>query len=122
MNQIQFPSFGRSMRSEFLFEDGYISLNQGTYGTIPKPVLKAFRTFQERAERAPDRWIRSELTIELTKTREKVASFINANSEDIGFVQNTTTGINSVLQSLKYEPGDKVSIEKGQISFSRNDD
>ncbi|CAG8491600.1 12800_t:CDS:2 [Ambispora leptoticha] len=100
--------FGRSMRSEFLFEEGYISLNHGSYGTFPKSVFEAFRNFQERAESAPDKWLRQDLALELDKARTQVAAFVNADINEIVFVQNTTTAINAVLKSLSYQEGDKL--------------
>ncbi|PKC74274.1 PLP-dependent transferase [Rhizophagus irregularis] len=100
--------FGHPMRSQFLLDNDYIPLNHGSYGTIPKVVQEAFREYQDKMETNPDKFFRRDLELELCKAREAVAKFINAETNEVVFVQNTTTGINSVLKSLKYEEGDKL--------------
>jgi len=100
--------FGRSMRSHFLLDDDFLPLNHGSYGTFPKVVRETLREYQDRTESNPDKFIRRDLESELHKAREAVAKFINVETNEIVFVQNTTTGINAILKSLKYEKGDKL--------------
>nr|CAG8567967.1 15440_t:CDS:2 [Entrophospora candida] len=100
--------FGSSLRSQFLLDDKYISLNHGSYGTYPKSVREALREFQDRSEFRPDQWMRRDLEIELTKARETIANFVNADTDEVVFIQNTTTGINAILKSLTYVEGDKL--------------
>ncbi|CAI2167619.1 4213_t:CDS:2 [Funneliformis geosporum] len=100
--------FGRSMRPHFLLEDDYIPLNHGSYGTFPKVVREALQGYQNKIESNPDKFMRRDLESELHKARETVSKFINVEVNEIVFVQNTTTGINAILKSLKYEKGDKL--------------
>ena len=90
--------FGRSMRSQFLLDNDHIPLNHGSYGTFPKVIREALREYQDRMEANPDKFIRRELELELHKAREAVAKFVNVETNEIVFVQNTTTGINAVLK------------------------
>ncbi|KAG9303972.1 hypothetical protein G9A89_005882 [Geosiphon pyriformis] len=108
LQQLQQHEFGRSMRSQFYLEEGYISLNHGSYGTYPRKVRDSLHNFQNIAEAAPDKWFRRDLALELSKARAEVAQFVNTDTNEIVFVQNTTTAINSVLKSLRYEVGDKL--------------
>jgi hercynylcysteine S-oxide lyase len=108
LNEESAYEFGRSMRSQFLLENDYIPLNHGSYGAIPKVIREALREYQDRMEANPDKFIRRDLESELNKAREAVAKFVNVETNEIVFVQNTTTGINAVLKSLKYEQGDKL--------------
>src|SRR6266496_4295737 len=94
--------FGHSMRSQFLLDNDYIPLNHGSYGTFPKVVREALREYQDRAETNPDKFIRKDLELELGKAIESVAKFINAETDEVVFIQNTTTGINAILKNLKY--------------------
>ncbi|CAG8567661.1 5281_t:CDS:2 [Cetraspora pellucida] len=100
--------FGRSWRSKFLLENDFIPLNQGSFGAYPKAIQKALRSYQEKFESNPDLWIRRNLEVELTKARDAIAEFVNADADDVAFVLNSTTGINAVLKSLIYESGDKI--------------
>ncbi|CAG8546283.1 19290_t:CDS:2 [Racocetra fulgida] len=119
--------FGRSWRSKFLLENDYIPLNQGSFGAYPKAIQKALRGYQEKFESNPDLWIRRNLEIELTKARDAIAEFVNADADDVAFVLNSTTGINAVLKSLVYESGDKIiyfstnhTAVKNLLQFIRN--
>lgn len=48
-------------------------------------------------------------------TREKVASLLKVNSSEIAFVQNTSIGINLIIGSIRWQPGDEVVISKGSF-------
>jgi isopenicillin-N epimerase len=41
----------------------------------------------------------------LDDARNQVAEFVGAEPEQLVFVQNATTGVNSVLRSLQFESG-----------------
>lgn len=122
--------FGRAMREQFMFDDGWTNLNHGefalllranvraklrqvntttgSYGTYPKSVRKAFHAFQAAQESRPDEFIRHKALDLHRQSRQAVASLVNAPLETITFVQNATTGINVVLRNLEYEPGDVI--------------
>jgi isopenicillin-N epimerase len=40
----------------------------------------------------------------------RVAAFLHANGDDLVFVDNATTGVNAVLRSLPFEPGDEILL------------
>lgn len=52
--------------------------------------------------------MRQALVQEISKAKQALAEFVNAHPDELAFVQNTTTGINCILKSLKYQSGDKV--------------
>jgi hercynylcysteine S-oxide lyase len=102
------PPFGKAMRKEFLFADGYIPLNHGSYGTYPRSVHAAKLQWQELAEQRPDLFMRKKYMHELNKCREIAAKAINADLSDCVFVANATTGVNEVLRSLQWKEGDFI--------------
>ncbi|KAK4971262.1 hypothetical protein LTR66_011428, partial [Elasticomyces elasticus] len=99
---------GRGLRDQFMFDDGYINLNHGSFGTYPKTVREVFRNAQDQTEARPDAYIRYTYPDLLDKSREAVASFLNAPTNTCVFVPNATTGINTVLRNLVYRPGDVI--------------
>ena len=56
----------------------------------------------------PDQWYRCDIRGYYDRALGKVAGFLNSNPENIVFVNNVTTGINTVLKSLDYEPETEV--------------
>jgi isopenicillin-N epimerase len=83
-------------------------LNHGSFGSCPTPVLEAQAEFRERMESDPVRFLDRELLGLLDATRAEVGRFIGADPEGIAFVPNATTGVNTVLKSLRFEPGDEL--------------
>jgi selenocysteine lyase/cysteine desulfurase len=102
------PELGRSIRSEFLLDPKYTSLNHGSYGSIPKSLLPRLQELRLKSEAQPDRWLRREMFPELDKNRETLAKLVNVDPKELVFVFNATTGMNTVARSLPLEAGDKI--------------
>ena len=100
--------FGRPMRDHFQFSPSYMPLNHGSFGTFPKPVCTALRAYQAQAEAAPDTFIFFTYDPLLYKSRLAIASLVNVPVEEIVFVPNATTGINTVLRGMQWEAGDVI--------------
>ncbi len=83
-------------------------LNHGGFGACPEPVLEAQRAWRDRMERQPVRFLARELEGELDTARRAVAIFLNADPDGIAFVPNATTGVSTVLASLRFQPGDEL--------------
>jgi isopenicillin-N epimerase len=85
-------------------DPGVSFLNHGSYGACPRAVLAAQRRWQERLESEPVRFMR-ELEPLLDGVRAELAAFVGADAEDLVFVENATTGVNTVLRSLRLASG-----------------
>jgi isopenicillin-N epimerase len=83
-------------------------LNHGSFGSCPKPVLDYQQALRERLERNPMQFLLRELEGLLDGAREALANFIRADPENLVFVPNATTGVNTVLRSLTWERGDEL--------------
>ncbi|RFU35946.1 hypothetical protein B7463_g410, partial [Scytalidium lignicola] len=104
-----FATFGRHMRQEYwLFESSNINLNQGSFGAFPRPVRDALRQHQDLMEANPDAFLRYDLPRLLDISRAAIASYVNAPLNEVVLIPNATTGVNTVLRNLKYEPGDRI--------------
>jgi selenocysteine lyase/cysteine desulfurase len=99
---------GRNIRSQFLLDPEYTSLNHGSYGSIPKALVPVLQDLHLKSEVNPDRWLRREMFPETEKNRETLAQLIHARPEELVFVFNAMTGINTVARSLPLEAGDKI--------------
>jgi len=75
-------------------------LNHGSFGASPRPVLAAQQAIRDRIEAEPVRFFSSELEALLDAARRELAAFLDAEPDDLTFVPNATTGINTVLRSL----------------------
>jgi isopenicillin-N epimerase len=83
-------------------------LNHGSFGACPWPVLHAQSEWRARMEREPVRFLATELEGHLDQARARLGEFLHADPDDLAFVPNATTGVNTVLRSLDLQPGDEV--------------
>ena len=49
------------MRHHFYLEEGYVNLNHGSFGTVPKPVMEHQIKLLAKQEAKPDAWFRVSL-------------------------------------------------------------
>lgn len=103
--------FGRAMRqAHFRFAPTYTPLNHGSYGTYPVSVGAAHAALRAEAEAAPDKFIVLDWAARLRQSRAAAAGLLNCETDDLVFVPNATTGIDTVLKNLRWAPGDVVLV------------
>jgi isopenicillin-N epimerase len=105
---------------DFDLDSDFLTVNHGSFGATPIPVRAAQRAWQDRMERQPTRFVTTELTAAIRAAAADLATFLDANAEDIAFVDNATTGCNAVLRSLALRPGDEVVILSHAYGAVRN--
>jgi isopenicillin-N epimerase len=91
-------------------DPGVRFLNHGSFGACPRAVLEAQSRLQAELEREPVQFMARRLPSYLDEARESLASFVGAAASDLVFVPNATTGVNAVLRSLTFEPGDELLV------------
>src|SRR4051794_18101881 len=113
------PTFGHSMRSEWLLDPEITYLNHGTVGATPRRVLAHQRSITDEIERQPARFMLRELADEhgtmthpsrLRVAAAAVAEFVGVAGEDLMFVDNITAGANAILRSFPFDPGDEIAV------------
>ncbi len=95
-------------------------LNHGAFGACPLVVQAAQAEFRARLERNPLHFFMRELEGLLDETRAVLAPFLGARATDIAFVPNATAGVNTVLASLEFEPGDEIVINDHTYPACKN--
>jgi len=95
-------------------------LNHGSYGACPQAVLEAQQRLRAELELNPVRFLTRELEPLLDEARGALAAFVGANPENLAFIPNTTTGVNTVLRSLRFDPGDELLTTTHAYNACRN--
>jgi isopenicillin-N epimerase len=83
-------------------------LNHGSYGACPRAVLEHQAALRAELEAEPVLFLGRNLESRLDAARARLAAFLGANPDDLAFVTNATGGVNAVLRSLSFAPGDEV--------------
>ncbi|MFO0594164.1 MAG: aminotransferase class V-fold PLP-dependent enzyme [Myxococcaceae bacterium] len=96
------------MREAWSLDDSVHFLNHGSFGATPKAVLARQAELRAQLEREPVRFMVRELEPLLDRAREATARFVGARPDGLVFVANATTGVNAVVQSLAFAPGDEL--------------
>lgn len=97
-----------TLRELFLLDPDVIFLNHGSFGACPKPVFAELQRWQLAMERNPVEFLSRRSTALLLAARQRLAAYLDAAADDLAFVTNATTGVNTVAQSMALQPGDEV--------------
>ena len=95
-------------RSPWRLDPEVSFLNHGSFGACPEPVLEAQRAWRDRMEEDPVRFLDRELEGNLDDVRTEVGAFLRGDPDGIAFVPNATTGVSTVLASIRFKPGDEL--------------
>jgi isopenicillin-N epimerase len=95
-------------------------LNHGSFGACPIAVLEQQQHYRQRMERQPLQFLGVDLEPLLDQAREALAAFVGADAADLGFVPNATTGVNAVLRSLTFQPGEELLTTNHEYNACRN--
>lgn len=87
-----------------------IYLNHGSYGACPSTVLATQAALRLEMEREPVDFLGATLPSRLNAARNTLAAFLGAEPADLVFVTNATAGVNAVLRSLSFAPGDELLV------------
>ncbi len=85
-------------------------LNHGSFGACPRVVLEEQLRWRTELERQPVLFMARRFAGYLDQARESLASFVGAAPADLVFVKNATSGVNGVLRSFDFDPGDELLV------------
>ena len=113
-------AFGREMLRHWDLDPSITYLNHGTVGVAPRRVLARQQQIRDDIERQPSKFLlrdfsglvglpRGEPTL-VRQAASIVAEFVNADAQDVVFVDNATTGVNAVLRSVNIGAGDEILL------------
>jgi isopenicillin-N epimerase len=94
--------------SAWALDPGLAYLNHGGFGATPVCVLAAQQSFRSALERNPVRFLVHDLPGLLDAVRTRVAAFLGADADGLVFVDNATSGTQTVIAQARLRPGDEV--------------
>lgn len=87
-----------------------VFLNHGSFGACPTAVLNYQSQLREELESDPVHFFDVSSKGLWASSIKTLASFLNADEGGMTFVPNATSGVNTVLRSLHFRPGDEILV------------
>lgn len=91
-------------------DPSFVFLNHGAFGSCPYPVQEEQNRLRARLEAQPIRFMLREKEPLEDAVRAKLGAFLGAQPEDLVFISNASTGVNTVLRSLQFSASDELLI------------
>ena len=108
------------LASHWTHDSSVTFLNHGSFGGCPSVVIAAQRAIQDEIEREPVRFLHRELESRLDVAREALCEVVDCDPKDLVFVRNATEGVNTVLRSLQFAPGDELLTIDHEYNATQN--
>ncbi|MFO0782627.1 MAG: aminotransferase class V-fold PLP-dependent enzyme [Phycisphaerales bacterium] len=89
-------------------DPAYCFLNHGSFGAVPRAIRQATIAAQDRLESRPIELLGRRIGELLAPSKAAVGAFLGMDPSSFGFVTNATEGVNAVLHSLEFRPGDEL--------------
>lgn len=99
-----------SLIENFRFDPKVVYLNHGSFGACPTGVIEAQQRHRDRVEADAMQFYLYDLWPMVDRSRQALGKLINAQAEDIVFVNNATTAVATVLSNLDLAPGDEMIV------------
>ena len=104
----------------WLLDPDVIQLNHGSFGATPWPVLEEQDRWRRLQEANPTGFVMATLEPALDHARARLCAEVGADPADLVFVINATMGVNTVVRSLPFEPGDELLTINHAYNACRN--
>lgn len=110
----------KSPRAQWPLDPEVVFLNHGSFGACPRVVLETQTELRTQMEAQPVRFLQREYEPLLDAARAELATFLKTRAEDLVFVHNATAGVNAVVRSLDFRPGDELLTTDHAYNACRN--
>lgn len=96
------------LKDQFLLDPSITFLNHGSFGACPKVVFEDYQKWQLLLEREPVQFITVTGIQYLKTSKETLAKYINCDPQDLIYMPNPTTALNTVIKNLNLNAGDEI--------------
>ncbi len=94
--------YGHIIKEKWILNEEITFLNNGSFGATPKKVLDSQQKFDIELEKEPLVFLLDKYPALLQNTIEKLATFLSVYKQDLFFIENATTGFNTIIRNLSY--------------------
>lgn len=110
--------FWAKVRAQFMLEDGFTYMNNGTLGPTPRPVYEAMTEYWRLMAVNPNE-NSAIFQGRVDHIRAKAAQFLDVHPDELAITRNTTEGNTTLCQGLDLQRGDEILITAYEHSSNR---
>jgi isopenicillin-N epimerase len=99
-----------TIRDQWALDPSIVFLNHGSFGACPTPVLDHQQSLRRSMESDPMDFMERRLAPMMADALEVTAGFLGTTSDQLVFVDNATTAVNTILESIDFDEGEEVLI------------
>ena len=96
------------MKELYHLDPSITFLNHGSFGACPKPVFEVYQNWQRKLEQQPVEFMAIKVYDYLEEARHALGDYVGCHGDDLIFVTNPTTAVNTVIRSLDLGLDDEV--------------
>ena len=104
----------------YLLDPDICFLNHGSFGATPKEILEAQHKLRLQMEAEPVDFLIRDLPVRWRAALDAVAAFLRSDPEGTAFVHNATSGVNAVISSIDWQPGDQILTTNHRYDAVKN--
>lgn len=104
------PDSRMDFAAHWAFDPAVAQLNHGSFGACPRQVLSLQAELRAQMEWDAGDFLWTTLPVRLQAALGALGEFLGAAAEDLAFVTNATAGVNAILRSLDFQPGDELLV------------
>ena len=97
-----------------------VFLNHGSFGATPTAIIEEQRRWQDQLEHEPVYFFMEGVLEPMQMARQALASVLSCDPDDLALIENATTGVNTVMRSLSFNPGDEILVPDHAYQACRN--
>jgi isopenicillin-N epimerase len=109
-----------ALAEHFALDPGVVFLNHGSFGACPRVILDRQAELRARMEREPIRYFVEDLEGLMDSAREALGALLGGDAAGLVRVSNATAGVNTVLRSLRFSPGDELLTNTHEYNACNN--
>ena len=101
--------FWQKVAAQFDLPAGIVQLENGNWGVMARPVLKAYERALERVNRDSSFYVRRTFGSDIAKIRHRVAATLGVGDDEIAFTRNATEALQALIGGYnRLKPGDRI--------------
>ncbi len=101
-------------------DDSCVFLNHGSFGASPKFTINELRKWQDLLESEPVYFFEKIAPEAMLNARKALAKMLSCNPNDLALIENATTGVNTILRSIEFSPGDEILVPDHAYQACKN--